>query len=128
LAEDLLEAPHERRDDEPAAEQEAEEDADPGVAEVVEDGADDADVEAYQQEHRAGVAERLHRVLAQLLEPVGHAERHPLDAAEDEVGPGGAVPDPADEHREEDVQVLPEGTFSAAAERDVDVIAQPGRQ
>ena len=50
-----------------------------------------------------------------------------VDAPEDE-GPGGAVPEAAEDHREHQVAVCPQHAAAAAAERDVQVVPQPLRQ
>ena len=55
-------------------------------------------------------------------------ERRPVDSAPDDERPAGAVPEPADEHREHEVAVREERAAAVAAERDVEVVAQPARQ
>ena len=42
--------------------------------------------------------------------------------------PGGAVPEPAEQHRQQQVAVREQRALAVAAERDVEVVAQPARQ
>jgi hypothetical protein len=51
-----------------------------------------------------------------------------VDAAPEQEGPGGAVPEPAQQHREHQVAVGLEPPAAVAAERYVEVVAQPARQ
>ena len=55
-------------------------------------------------------------------------ERGAVDPAPDDERPAGAVPEPADEHRQHQVAVREERPAAVAAERDVEVVAQPARE
>ena len=51
-----------------------------------------------------------------------------VDPAPDHERPGGAVPEPAEEHRQHEVAVRRDPSLPVAAERDVEVVAQPARE
>ena len=55
-------------------------------------------------------------------------ERRPVDRPPRDERPPGPVPEPADEHRQHQVPVREEAASAVAAERDVDVVAEPARQ
>ncbi len=65
-------------------------------------------------------AQRPPGVVDHQVEPV---QRAPCDE-----GPGGAVPEPAEQHGEEEVAVAPRRAVPVAAERDIEVVAQETRQ
>lgn len=60
-------------------------------------------------------------------EVVDHQE-HAVQRAPDHEGPGGAVPEAAQQHREEQVQVAPGRPLAVAAQRHVEIVAQEVRQ
>jgi hypothetical protein len=51
-----------------------------------------------------------------------------VQRAPDDVNPVGAMPQPAQQHRNHQVEVRAEFSFFIAAQRDVEVVAQPGGQ
>ena len=51
-----------------------------------------------------------------------------MDRSPGDERPAGAVPESADQHRQHQVSVREEPTAAVAAERDVDVVAQPARE
>ena len=62
-----------------------------------------------------------------LGEPVADQEQALVDAPEHER-PGRAVPEAAEDHRQHQVAVGPQRAAAAAAQRDVEVVAQPVRE
>ena len=60
--------------------------------------------------------------------PVPDNQVDAVQAAPDDEVPGGAVPQAAEQHREHQVHVGADGALPVAAERDVQVVAQPARQ
>ena len=57
-----------------------------------------------------------------------HHEEHAVVAAPEDVGPGGAVPEPAEGHHDEHVPVGDQAAAPVAAEGDVEVVAEPRRE
>jgi len=53
-------------------------------------------------------------------------QQQPVNAAPDDEGPGRAVPQAAEQHGEEEIHVCAGVAQAVAAERDVQVVAQPG--
>ena len=51
-----------------------------------------------------------------------------MNGAPNHEGPGGAVPQAAQQHRDQKIDVAPSRSLSIAAERDVKIIAQEPRQ
>src|SRR5439155_18404188 len=56
------------------------------------------------------------------------AEQHARVRAPDHVGPGRAVPEGGERYGDDHVAVLGGRAAAAAAERDVEVVAEPGRE
>ena len=54
--------------------------------------------------------------------------RAPCSEAPDDERPGGAVPETGEEHHDHEVAHRPQRALPRAAERDVEVVAQPGRE
>lgn len=65
---------------------------------------------------------------AKWLQEVSEDLIQPVKASPDDKGPGGSVPDAADEEGDHDVAVFADARASASAKRNVNVIAQPGAQ
>ena len=55
-------------------------------------------------------------------------ERGAVDPAPDDERPAGAVPEAADEHRQHEVAIREQRPAAVAAERDVEVVAEPARE
>ena len=51
-----------------------------------------------------------------------------MEGAPEHEGPGRPVPQPAEQHREQEVHVGARLPPAVSAERDVEVVAQPGRE
>ena len=62
----------------------------------------------------------------QFSETLVHAQGKAMHAAPDDEIPRSAVPQAAEQHREEQVEVHAQPPLSVAAERDVEIVAQPG--
>ena len=62
-----------------------------------------------------------------LHEPLADQEQ-PVQSAPDDKRPGGAVPQAAEQHRQHQVDVGAARALAVAAQRHVEVVAQPGRQ
>src|SRR5258706_13032998 len=61
-------------------------------------------------------------------EPAARAERRAVDGAPDDERPVGAMPQPAEQHRGEQIAGRLRLALAAAAARDVKIIAQPGAE
>src|SRR5262245_43787734 len=57
-----------------------------------------------------------------------HDQIDAVQPAPDDKQPAGAVPQAADQHHQQKIQVSPETAAAVAAERDVQVVAQEARQ
>ena len=66
--------------------------------------------------------------LASAALPAAHGEVETVQAAPDHEPPGRPVPQAAEQHRDHEVDVRPALTATAAAEGDVQVVAEPSRQ
>src|ERR1700750_180188 len=97
---------------------------DPGEVNESEDekGADDRD--GQRMLLGESVFARGWRPTQDLLED----EIEAVQAAPDDIGPTRTVPKSADEKREEDVEIAAAACGLATAERDIDVVAKPGRK
>ena len=65
------------------------------------------------------------------VQPQGHAVNHlhqPVQAAPEDERPHGAVPQPGDEHGRHEVDIRPDRSLAVAAQRYVDVVADPAGQ
>ena len=72
---------------------------------------------------------RGHTEAAEALAPPAlRRQRAAVDPAPDQERPRRAVPEPAEQHRDHDVAERPEPPAAVAAERDVEVVAQPARE
>ena len=76
---------------------------------------------------RRRVSDRLD-VARPLLAPVLDHEPDAVDAAPDDERPAGAVPEPADQHRQHQVAVRDDRPLAVASKWDVEVVTEPARQ
>ena len=67
-------------------------------------------------------------VKLRLLQLAGQAAAQGVQAAPDDERPGRTVPDARDDHRDEHIDVSAQRAMAAAAQREVDVILEPGGQ
>ncbi len=77
--------------------------------------------------HRIGGQARQPVQPAQQEQPLQHQE-HAVIGAPGDVGPSRAVPQPAGQEADPQIHVAPPGRHPVAAERDVEVVADPGGQ